>query len=130
MTAKNLRHWSTEDPYLYKVILETPEESLREDIGFRTIETQGSKILLNKKPIYLKGISIHEESPLRDGRAHSVEDAEQLLDWALELGCNYVRLAHYPHNEHMVRLADKKGLMVWEEIPVYWTIQWLSLIHI
>ena len=124
LTVKNLRHWSTEDPYLYKVILETPEESLREDIGFRTIETQGSKILLNKKPIYLKGISIHEESPLRDGRAHSVEDAEQLLDWALELGCNYVRLAHYPHNEHMVRLADKKGLMVWEEIPVYWTIQW------
>ncbi len=46
---------------------------------------------------------------------------QQLLKWAKELGCNYVRLAHYPHNEHMVRLADKMGILVWEEIPVYWT---------
>ena len=35
-----------------------------------------------------------------------------------------MRLAHYPHNEHMARVADELGLMVWEEVPVYWTIQW------
>jgi beta-glucuronidase len=45
-----------------------------------------------------------------------------LLGWAKELGCNFVRLAHYPHNENMVRLADEMGLMVWAEIPVYWTV--------
>ncbi len=80
--------------------------------------------MLNDQEIFLKGIAIHEENPLRGGRAHSREDAQLLLTWAKELGCNYVRLAHYPHNEHMVRLADQLGLLVWEEIPVYWTISW------
>ena len=52
------------------------------------------------------------------------EYKELISQWAQELGCNYVRLAHYPHNEHMVRLADKMGILVWEENPVYWTISW------
>jgi beta-glucuronidase len=47
-----------------------------------------------------------------------------VLTWAKELQCNFVRLAHYPHREHMVRAAEEMGLMVWSEIPVYWTIDW------
>jgi beta-glucuronidase len=47
-----------------------------------------------------------------------------LLTWAKELGCNFVRLAHYPHDEAMTRLADRMGLLVWSEIPVYWAVQW------
>jgi beta-glucuronidase len=93
-------------------------------IGFRTIETKGPDILLNDKSIYLRGISIHEEMAGR--RAHSRADAIRLLSWAKELGCNYVRLAHYPHNEYMPRMADSLGLMVWEEIPVYWTIDFTN----
>ena len=62
--------------------------------------------------------------PLRAARAHSEADARLLLGWARELGCNFVRLAHYPHNEHMARVADEIGLMLWEEVPVYWTIHW------
>lgn len=122
--TKNIDHWSLEDPKLYELILETDREVLRDQIGFRSIKTKGAQILLNDKAIYLKGISIHEESPTRGGRGHSLEDAETLLAWAKDLGCNYVRLAHYAHNEHMVRLADKLGLLVWEENPVYWTISW------
>ena len=120
----DMQRWSTENPYVYDVMLEMSEDKLTDQIGFRSIRTLGSQILLNNEPIYLKGISIHEESPHRGGRGHSLEDATQLLEWARELGCNYVRLAHYPHNEHMVRLADKMGIMVWEENPVYWTIDW------
>ncbi|NND10559.1 MAG: beta-glucuronidase [Flavobacteriaceae bacterium] len=122
--TNDIEYWSLENPVLYNVTITTNEESVTDQIGFRTITTKGSQILLNDKPVYLKGISIHEESPLRDGRGYSEEDAEQLLDWAQELGCNYVRLAHYPHNEHMVRLADQKGILIWEENPVYWTISW------
>lgn len=122
--ANNIEYWSTENPVLYDVSIQTDEEVLEDQIGFRTIKTIGSEIILNDKPVFLKGISIHEESPFRDGRGHSKDDAEQLLDWSQELGCNYVRLAHYPHNEHMVRLADRKGILVWEENPVYWTIDW------
>ena len=121
---KNLSLWSPENPKLYSVELMLDEEILEDTIGFRNIETSGKKIILNGKPIYLRGISIHEEKPNGGGRANSAEDAQILLSWAKELGCNYVRLAHYPHNEYMVREAEKMGLLVWSEIPVYWTIAW------
>jgi len=124
VNLKKINYWSDENPYLYKVILKTQDEEIIDQIGLRTIKTEGHNILLNGKKIFLRGICIHEENAIRGGRAYSLEDAKQLLSWAKELGCNYVRLAHYPHNEHMVRLADQMGLMVWEEIPVYWTILW------
>ena len=97
---------------------------MHDSIGFRTIETRGTQILLNGKPIFLRGISMHEEAPIRGGRAFTQQDAETLLGWAHELGCNFVRLTHYPHSENMTRLADRMGLMVWSEIPVYWDIDW------
>ena len=116
--------WSPENPKLYKVYVSKADEQLEDEIGFRTIETRGRQILLNGKPVFLRGVSIHEEAPFRQGRAWSEADAHTLLSWAKELGCNYVRLAHYPHNEYMVREAEKMGIMVWSEIPVYWTISW------
>jgi beta-glucuronidase len=116
--------WNPENPKLYEVTLSMGEEKIKDKVGFRQIETVGKEIRLNGKRIFLKGISIHEEAPFRQGRAWSPDDAKILLGWAKELGCNFVRLAHYPHNEYMVREAEKLGLMVWSEIPVYWTIHW------
>lgn len=116
--------WTLENPKLYQVTLKTTADAVTDPIGFRTIKTQGADILLNGKSVFLRGISIHEENALRGGRAYSRKDAELLLGWARELGCNFVRLAHYPHNENMVRLADEMGMLVWEENPVYWTISW------
>ena len=116
----NIRFWSPESPKLYDIFIKTSRQTLKDNIGFRTIETKGPDILLNGKPVYLRGISIHEE--YKGHRATNEADALALLTWAKELGCNYVRLAHYPHSEYMLRLADKMGIMVWEEIPVYWTI--------
>ena len=120
----NLKLWSPESPKLYDVIIEAETDQVRDQIGFRSIETRGTDILLNGRPIFLRGVCIHEEAPLRGGRANSREDALTLLGWAKELGANFVRLAHYPHNEFIVREADRMGIMVWSEIPVYWTIQW------
>jgi beta-glucuronidase len=116
--------WSPEDPKLYRVVISAHGDSVTDEIGFRTVETRGSQILLNGKPIFLRGISMHEEAPFRSGKAYSEEDDRTLLTWAKELGCNFIRMAHYPYNEDLVRLADKMGLLVWEEIPVYWDIQW------
>ena len=99
-----------------------PTDQIEYKIGFRTIETKGSDILLNGEKVFLKGISIHEEAPFKTGRVTTVEECRILLNWAKELGCNFIRLAHYPHSETMVREAEKMGLMVWSEIPVYWTI--------
>jgi beta-glucuronidase len=120
----DLKLWSPESPKLYDVAIEAETDQVRDQIGFRSIETRGTDILLNGRPIFLRGVCIHEEAPLRGGRAYSREDAGTLLGWAKELGANFVRLAHYPHNEFMIREADRMGIMVWSEIPVYWTIQW------
>ncbi len=119
-----LELWSPAHPRRYQVLLECGGETLSDSIGFRTIETRGKQILLNGEPVFLKGICLHEEKPNGGGRANSAEDARTLLTWAKELGCNFVRLAHYPHNEYMVRVAERMGLMVWSEIPCYWTIDW------
>ena len=114
--------WEPSQPKLYEVILSSSDDKIMDHIGFRTIQTRGSEILLNGESVFLKGISIHEEAPFKTGRVTSAEECRTLLNWAKDLGCNFVRLAHYPHNEAMVREAEKLGLMVWSEIPVYWTI--------
>ncbi|MCL2660499.1 MAG: beta-glucuronidase [Acidobacteriaceae bacterium] len=118
-----VQFWSPETPRLYKVDLAVAGDVLHEEMGFKTIETRGTEILLNGKPVYLRGISIHAEAPYRTGRASSEKDMETLLGWARELGCNYVRLAHYPHDERMTRLADRVGILVWSEVPGYWALQ-------
>jgi len=119
-----LELWSPGHPKLYDVTLSAGADKVRDSIGFRTVETRGTQILLNGKPIFLRGISMHEEAPMRGSRAFTQQDAETLLGWARELGCNFVRLTHYPHSENMTRLADRMGLLVWSEIPVYWDIEW------
>ena len=116
--------WSPESPKLYKMDIVCGNDRISDEIGFRTIETSGKQILLNGKPIFLKGISIHEEKTNGGGRANGTEDAHLLLGYAKELGCNFVRLAHYPHNEWAVREAERMGVLVWSEIPCYWTIAW------
>ena len=122
----DLKLWSPENPKLYKVEVASETDHVSDYIGFRSITVEGRDILLNGKPIFLRGISIHEESPTHPGRAWSEDDARTLLSWAKELGCNFVRLAHYPHNEAMIHMADQMGLLAWEEVPVYWTIQWTN----
>lgn len=125
-TLPKFQRWSPEMPKLYEVIVSCQTDQVKEKIGFRSIKTEGIQLILNDKPIFLRGISIHSEIPQESRRAYSQKDAEQLLGWAKELGCNMVRLAHYPHDEKMTRLADSLGLMVWSEIPVYWTINFSS----
>jgi len=123
----NLQLWCPEHPKLYDVSLSCGTDQINEPIGFRTIRTRGKELLLNGKPVFLRGVCIHEEFPLQGGgRVNSAAKAAQLLSWARELGCNFVRLAHYPHSEDMTRLADQMGIMVWSEVPVYWTIDWTN----
>ena len=121
---KKIDYWCPENPKLYQVEISCNDNKVNDKIGFRTIETRGNDILLNGKSIFLRGICIHAENALRGGRAYSKQDVQMLLNSAKELNCTYVRLAHYPHTEEMIRMADEMGILVWEEDPVYWTIQW------
>ncbi len=124
LDARRLVRWEPGRPTLYDVEVATASETVRDRIGFRTIAARGTEILLNGRPVFLRGISVHEEAPYEARRAFSREDARALLGWVKDLGGNFVRLAHYPHNEAMLRAADEMGLLVWAEVPVYWTIQW------
>ena len=116
--------WSPETPKLYKVEIAMGGETIEDEIGFRMIETRGRQLLLNGKPIFLRGVCSHEETAYTSRRCNSAADADTLLSWARQLGCNFIRLAHYPHNEHAVREAERQGFLLWSEIPVYWTISW------
>jgi len=119
--------WSPEAPRLYRAVLGCAGESVEDRIGFRSLRTQGPDILLNGKPVFLRGVSIHEEAAgPQGGRVTTPAQGRRLLRAARSLGCNFVRLAHYPHNEPMVREAERLGLMVWAEVPVYWNIAWGS----
>ena len=123
----NIELWSPENPKLYNLELKLDKEIIKDNIGFRVIETSDKKIILNGKPIFLRGICIHDEKLNGGGRANSPEDAKKILSYVKELGCNFIRLAHYPHNEYIILEAEKNGIMVWSEVPVYWTINFGNL---
>lgn len=118
-STKKIERWSPESPKLYKVIISSDNDRIEEMIGFRNIYVKGTDIYLNDKPIFLKSVSFHEEIPQRKGRAFSEADAAMLLSEAKALGCNMIRLAHYPQNEYTVRMAEKMGFLLWEEIPIW-----------
>ena len=116
--------WTPDNPKLYKIIIKFNDEEIIDHIGFRTIEVSDKKILLNGNPIFLRGISIQDEKPNNDGVINTLKDVKILLSWVKELGCNFIRLVHYPHNEYMIREAEKEGILVWSELPIYWDLAW------
>lgn len=126
LPKSKLRLWSPADPHLYNVVISTATDNISDLLGFRTVRADKDKILLNGKPVFLAGINIHEETIGDSRRATTRSQDSLLLAEAKALGCNFVRLAHYPHNEQMTRLADQMGLLVWSEIPLYWGIDWSS----
>ena len=127
LTPKKIILWTPKHPKLYTIKLKLDNDILYDKIGFRTIEVLDKKILLNGKPLFLRGVNVHDVKPFSDGRANSYADAKVILSWVKELGCNFVRLVHYPHNEYMIRQAEKEGILVWSELPLYWTIDWDNL---
>ena len=119
LKVKHLKLWAPDAPYLYDVKVTAGDDSVNERIGFRNIKVDGTKILINGKPQFMRSVSFHEEMPQRQGRAFSKADAAMLLSEASDLGVNMIRLAHYPQNEHTVRMAEEMGIVLWQEIPVW-----------
>lgn len=117
--------WSPENPKLYQVTLSCENDVVSDRVGFREIQVKGMDILLNGKSIFLRGISCHEDSAT-NGKALTDEERRENICIAKELGCNFMRVAHYPHSERMAQLADELGILLWEEIPVYWNVHFKS----
>jgi beta-glucuronidase len=115
--AARLDLWAPVTPTLYKVELSAGNDRITDDIGFRDIRVQGTRILLNGKPIFLEGANAHAEAPVRTGRVCTDEDVKALFAYLKDLHANFVRLAHYPHDERMERMGDRQGILIWSEIP-------------
>lgn len=114
--------WSPENPKLYQVKVKCLDDQVEDRVGFREIKVERGEILLNGKPLFLRGISCHEDG-IKGGKYLTDEERIENIKLAKELGCNFMRIAHYPHSERMAMLADELGIMLWEEIPVYWAIR-------
>ena len=117
--SKDLKRWAPDAPVLYDVTVKGGDDTVEERIGFRNIEVDGTKILINGEPQFMRCVSFHEEIPQRMGRAFSRADATMLLNEAKDLGVNMIRLAHYPQNEYTVRMAEEMGIVLWQEIPIW-----------
>ncbi len=114
--------WSPDTPRLYGVTVSCMGDLVSDRVGFREIKVEKGEIFLNGSPVFLRGISSHEES-VENGKGLTDEERTENILLAKELGCNFMRIAHYPHSERMARLADEMGILLWEEIPVYWAIR-------
>ena len=122
--AKSLSLWSPESPRLYKVEIASGRDRLVDEIGFRDIRVDGTRILLNGKAVFLKGANMHAEAPFRTGRVDNDEDVKNIFAFLKDLNANFVRLCHYPHDERMERAADRDGVMIWSEIPIWQRISY------
>ena len=121
-----LQRWHPDRPVLYAMQVQAAGDTLQDRVGLRTVQVRGSQILLNGEPVFLRGISMHEEEFAALPARRMNEPAVRALLHTVKHGLqgNYLRLSHYPHDETVLRLADEMGLLVWSEIPVYWTVDW------
>ena len=117
-TLENPHLWNgMEDPYLYTVELTAGGDKAVTEVGFRYYSVDREKgFSLNGRPYPLRGVSMHQDS---DGKASALTYADYDRDYETvrELGCNFLRLAHYPHNDYAFRLCDRMGIIVQTEIP-------------
>ncbi len=117
--------WSPDAPRLYEVEACCGDDRVVDRVGFREIRAEGRRILLNGQDVFLRGVCVHEDDWVH-GRVVTDADLRQRFAHVKELGCNFLRLAHYPHHEHVAALADELGFMLWAEIPVYWAIDFAN----
>jgi hypothetical protein len=123
LPVENGKSWTPEAPHLYYLRAEVSDgDAFTTQVGFRRISTEGAKLLWNGRPTYMKGASRHEDYPVI-GRGITYADmslVERDLQLMKEMKSNFIRLSHYPNHPMTTLLTDRVGLIVWEEIPVYW----------
>lgn len=120
MIISDVRLWEPLNAYLYtlRVELQTEGETIdvyEQPFGVRSVEVKEGKFLINDKPFYFKGYGKHEDTTIH-GRGFN--EAANVLDFNLMKwsGANSFRTAHYPYSEEVMRLADREGFVVIDEV--------------
>jgi beta-glucuronidase len=117
--------WSPDQPKLYDVQVSWKGDRISERTGFRSLQVDGRAIILNGQRLFLRGICVHEDDE-QLGRVNTAQRARQMLEEAKALGCNFIRLAHYPHHECVAQIADELGMLLWSEVAIYWSIDFAN----
>lgn len=121
LSLAKTRLWQPLDAYLYSLTVELIKDDdtldvYTEDFGVRTVEVNDGQFLINGQPFYFKGFGKHEDTYV-NGRglneAYNVLDVEIMKD----MGANSIRTSHYPYSEEMMRLCDREGIVVIDEVP-------------
>ncbi|WGQ11337.1 glycoside hydrolase family 2 TIM barrel-domain containing protein [Pedobacter gandavensis] len=118
------QHWNSDVPYLYRLHTEllrdgkTIQKNLQR-VGFREIAIRGNELLLNGKPVKLRGVNRHSVHPLT-GRSISKDLEYQDAKLFMEANCNFIRTAHYPPSEEFLEACDELGLFVENESSLTW----------
>lgn len=121
LTIQGVHLWQPLHAYLYTCVVELWRQGQRIDsyeqpFGVRTVEVRDGKFLINGQPFYFKGFGKHEDSPLHGRGFDEVVNVKDfsLLRW---IGANSFRTSHYPYSEELMRLADREGFVVIDEVP-------------
>ena len=117
-TLTDLDLWDIDCGNLYTVEVAFAGDTLRDRIGFREFRTEGRQLMLNGRPVEMRGINRHEEHPAH-GFAVPPDLIKRDLDIVRNLGCNVLRGSHYPNSKVTLDLLDEMGMMFWEEIPMW-----------
>ena len=117
-TLRDLELWDIDKGNLYTVEVSFAGDTLRDRIGFREFRVDGRRLLLNGRPVAMRGVNRHEEHPAH-GFAVPADLIKRDLEIIRNLGCNTVRGSHYPNSKVTLDLLDEMGLMFWEEIPMW-----------
>ena len=118
---KNAHLWDVLKPYLYTITIKVSKDGevldeYKDRIGIRTVRIEGEKILLNEKPVYLKGYGKHEDFDVI-GRGFSYPVAKRDFECMKWSGANCFRTSHYPYAEEWYRFADEEGFLIIDEVP-------------
>lgn len=124
LSLRTPRQWNPEQPYLYDLQIELlqngkPIQSTKQKVGFRQVTISGNELLVNGRPVKLRGVNRHEVHPLT-GRSIAPELNRQDAILFRDANCNYIRTSHYPPSEEFLQAADELGLFVESEAALTW----------
>lgn len=119
--VENARLWQVRNAYLYRLrirIMDGEEliDEYEQEIGIRTVKVEGTDILINGEPVYLKGFGKHEDSDIV-GRGFSISIMKRDFELMKWIGANSFRTSHYPYSEEIYQMADREGFLIIDEVP-------------
>lgn len=119
--VENARLWQVRNAYLYRLrirIMDGEEliDEYEQEIGIRTVKVEGTDILINGEPVYLKGFGKHEDSDIV-GRGFSIGIMKRDFELMKWIGANSFRTSHYPYSEEIYQMADREGFLIIDEVP-------------